>query len=111
MTSNFYTYHFCKWTETLKDIDMFRELVGNKLFDCDFDPIFIELSKRTGRAYIDWLYEARAEIYGGKDPYDVLSHYDIILQDLIMEDKKYGKSYGRSCKEDLSSKLIYSISE
>lgn len=99
MALDFYTRYICQWSKTLEDIDMFREFVGDKLFECDFDPIFTELSIRSGREYIDWLYEARAEICRGKNPYDVSSHYDIILQDLIMEDKKYGKSYGRSRKD------------
>lgn len=97
--NNLFPTYMCYWSETLNATDYFRELVGYKLFDCDFDPIFTELSRRSCRKYIDWLYEARTKIYKGEDPYDVLSHYDTVLQDLIMEDKKYGKSYGTSCKD------------
>lgn len=79
--SDFYTRYLCRLSETLEDIYNFRELVGDKLFECDFNPIFMELSRRSCRSYIDWLYDARNEICRGKDPYNVLSHYDIILRD------------------------------
>lgn len=98
MLSDFSTRYLCRWNEILGDINAFHEFVGDKLFE-DFYLIFGELSKISGREWDFWLYEARAEIYRGKNPYDVLSHYDIMLQDLIMEDKKYGKSYGRSRKD------------
>lgn len=84
--NNIFTIYLCLWLETRKDIDRFRELVGDKLFDCDFDPIFTELSIRSCRKYIDWLYDARNKICRGENPYKVLAHYDIILQDLIQEE-------------------------
>lgn len=92
----FIRHTFCKWSENLGIIDDFYDLVGHKLFECDFNPIFTELEKRSCKKYIDWLIEARNKIYEGKDPYDVLSYYDMVLADLIMEDEKHGKSYGRS---------------
>ena len=85
---DFSTRYLCQWSEIFKDIHDFRELVGDKLFECDFNPIFTELSRRSCRSYIDWLYDARNEICRGKDPYDVLSNYDIILRDLIKENKR-----------------------
>lgn len=81
MASDFSTRYLCQWSETLRDIDAFRELVGDKLFE-DLDPIFTELSIRSGCEYIDWLYEARAEICMGRNPYEVLSHYNIVLKNL-----------------------------
>ena len=98
-SNNYSTTYLGQWPDTLKDIDSFCKLVGDKLFDCDFDPIFTELSRRSCRRYIDWLYEARDKICSGENPYKVLAYYDVVLRDLITEDKKYGKSYGRSRKD------------
>lgn len=77
---DFSTTYLGNWSETLKDIESFRELIGDKLFECDFDPMFTELSRRSCRQYIDWLYEARTKICSGENPYKVLACYDIVLR-------------------------------
>ena len=88
--NEFKTIYLGKWSDNLSIIHEFIDIVGPKLFDCDFDPIFTELEKRSCKKYIDWLIEARSKILEGKDLYDVLSYYDMVLADLIMEDEKYG---------------------
>lgn len=94
--NGFERIYWAIWSENLGIIHDFIDFVGPKLFDYDFDPIFTELSKRSCKTYIDWLLDAQNKILDGKDPYDVLSYYDMVLADLIMEDEKYGKLYGRS---------------
>ena len=63
-----------------EEINSFSNFVGNKLFDCDFDPIFTQLSIKTPFSYIEWLADARRRINKGEDPYNVLSYYDEILE-------------------------------
>ena len=71
--NNFPITYLCLYSEALKDINLFRELVGDKLFDCDFDSIFTELSRRSCCKYIDLLYEAHTKILRGENPYKVLA--------------------------------------
>lgn len=61
-------------------INNFSNFVGDKLFDCDFSPIFTQLSIKTPCSYIEWLADAEQRISKGEDPYNVLSYYDEILE-------------------------------
>ena len=95
-----FTIHYLgKWSENLFYIDEFRDLVGGKLFDFGFDPIFRQLSDRTGFKYIHFVNEARTKVLEGQDPQEVLYYYDLVLEDRRMEEEWLGKLYGRNCKD------------
>ena len=63
-----------------EETNNFSNFVGDKLFDCDFDSIFMQLSIKTPCSYIEWLADARRRISKGEDPYEVLSYYDKVLE-------------------------------
>lgn len=86
----FGTKHLGVWSDNLSLINDFRQLVGSKMFDFGFDPVFHKLQEVTYTKYIDFLKEARNKILNGEDPQEVLHYYDIMLQDEMFTKREYG---------------------